>query len=86
MELRGRIGFMLTNIVWLLNPDAIVIGGGVAKAGEWIFAPVRAEIQSRCSPVFWQKLEIIPAKLGGDAGLIGAATLGMDLAQTYSES
>lgn len=85
-EIGGRIGFMLSNVVWLLNPDAIVIGGGVAKAGEWVFGPVRAEIKSRCSPVFWQKLEIIPAKLGGDAGLIGAATLGMDLAQSESKS
>ena len=79
-EIGGRIGFMLSNIVWLLNPDTIVIGGGVAKAGEWIFGPVRSEIKSRCSPVFWQKLEIVPAKLGSDAGLIGAATLGLDQA------
>jgi glucokinase len=80
-EIGGRIGFMLSNIVWLLNPDTIVIGGGVAKAGEWIFGPVRAEIKSRCSPVFWQKLDIVPALLGSDAGLIGAATLGLDIAQ-----
>jgi glucokinase len=79
-EIGGRIGFALSNIVWLLNPDAIVIGGGVAQAGEWIFGPVRAEIKSRCSPVILQKLEILPAKLGGDAGLIGAAALALDTA------
>lgn len=79
-EIGGRVGFMLANIVWLLNPDTIVIGGGVAKAGEWVFGPVRSEIKNRCSPVFWQKLEIVPAQLGSDAGLIGAATLGLDLA------
>ena len=80
-EIGAHIGFALSNIVWLLNPDAIVIGGGVAKAGEWIFGPVRAEIKSRCSPVFWQRLEILPAKLGSDAGLIGAATLALDTAR-----
>jgi hypothetical protein len=41
---------------------------------------VRAEIRSRCSPVFWQRLEILPAKLGSDAGLIGAAALALDTA------
>ena len=80
-EIGAHIGFALSNIVWLLNPDAIVIGGGVAKAGEWIFGPVRAEIKSRCSPVFWERLEILPAKLGSDAGLIGAATLALDTAR-----
>ena len=79
-EIGGKLGFVLANIVWLLNPDAIVIGGGVAKAGEWIFGPVRAEIKSRCSPIVCQKLELLPAKLGSDAGLIGAAALGLDLA------
>ena len=81
-DVGSRIGFALSNVVWLLNPDAIVIGGGIARAGEWIFGPVRAEIKSRCSPVFWQKLEILPAKLGSDAGLIGAAALALDTART----
>ncbi len=79
-EIGVRIGYALSNVVWLFNPDAIVMGGGIAKAGEWIFRPVRTEIQSRCSPVFWQRLEILPAKLGSDAGLIGAATLALDTA------
>jgi glucokinase len=79
-EIGVRIGYALSNIVWLLNPDAIVIGGGIANAGEWIFGPVREEIRSRCSPVFWQRLEILSAKLGSDAGLIGAATLALDTA------
>jgi glucokinase len=79
-EIGARIGFALSNVVWLLNPDAIVIGGGVAQAGEWIFEPIRAEIRNRCSSVFWQRLEILPAKLGSDAGLIGAATLALDTA------
>lgn len=77
-ETGAHLGYALSNIVWLLNPDAIVLGGGIAKAGDWIFSPVRAEIKNRCSPVFWQRLEIIPAQLGSDAGLIGAATLALD--------
>ncbi len=77
-EIGGQIGFQLANIVWLLNPDAIVIGGGVAKAGDLVFGPIKAEIQRRCSDVLWENLAIVPALLGSDAGLIGAATLALD--------
>lgn len=77
-EIGGHIGFQLANLVWLLNPDAIVIGGGVAKAGDLIFHPVRREIENRCSDVLFEKLAIVPAQLGSDAGLIGAAQLGLD--------
>lgn len=77
-EIGTHIGFQLSNLVWLLNPDAIVIGGGVAKAGDLIFNPVRREIQGRCSEVLCEKLALVPAMLGSDAGLIGAAQLGLD--------
>lgn len=74
-EIGTEIGVVLSNIVWLLNPDAIVIGGGVAKAGEWVFAPIRKTIASRTASVIREKLAIVPAALGNDAGVIGSATL-----------
>lgn len=77
-EIGTHVGFQLANLVWLLNPDAIVIGGGVAKAGDLIFEPVRREIANRCSAVLVEHLAIVPATLGSDAGLIGAAQLGLD--------
>lgn len=72
------IGFCLTDIVWLLNPDAIILGGGVAGAGELLFKPIRDTIRARTSPVFHDALAILPAELGTDAGLIGAAALAAD--------
>ena len=72
------LGAALADVVWLLNPDAIVLGGGVAQAGELIFAPVRRTIHERTSPVFHEKLEILPAELGSDAGLIGCGALAVD--------
>ena len=68
-----KIGVGLTNVIWLVNPDRIVIGGGVAKAGERLFGYIRQTIRTRCEKTFWEKLEVVPATLGNDAGIIGAA-------------
>jgi glucokinase len=73
-----EIGIMLTNIAWLLNPDRIVIGGGIAKAGPLIFEPIRRTIRERTSPVYHEQLEVVPAELGNDAGIIGSAALAVD--------
>jgi glucokinase len=73
-----KIGVGLTNVIWLVNPDRIVIGGGVAQAGERLFGYIRHTIRSRCDKTFWEKLDIVPATLGNDAGIIGAATLALE--------
>ena len=73
-----EIGIMLTNIVWLLNPDRIVIGGGVAKAGPLIFEPIKRTIRERTSAIYHEHLEVVPAELGNDGGIIGSATLALD--------
>lgn len=72
------LGTALTSIVWILNPDAIVIGGGVAKAGDLLFDPVRRHMQSTLNPVFFENLDILPAKFGDEAGMIGCAVLAVD--------
>jgi glucokinase len=76
-----EIGIMLTNIVWLLNPDRIVIGGGVAKAGPPLFEPIRRTIRERTSGVYHEQLEVVPAELGNDGGIIGSAALALDAAE-----
>ena len=78
-ETGEMLGSCLADVVWLLNPDAIVLGGGVAKAGELLLAPVRETIRARTSHVYTDNLSIVPAALGSDAGLIGAAALAADL-------
>ena len=72
------LGASLCDVVWLLNPDALVLGGGVAQAGELVFGPLRRTLRERTSPVFHEHLEILPAELGSDAGLIGAGALAVD--------
>jgi glucokinase len=73
-----KIGVGLTNVIWLVNPDRIVLGGGVAQAGERLFKYIRDTIEHRCERTFWEKLEIVPATLGNDAGIIGAASLALE--------
>jgi glucokinase len=73
-----KIGVGLTNVIWLVNPDRIVLGGGVAQAGERLFKHIRHTIEHRCEKTFWEKLEIVPATLGNDAGIIGAASLALE--------
>ncbi|PYJ08969.1 MAG: sugar kinase [Verrucomicrobia bacterium] len=80
-DLGFEIGIILTNIVWLLNPDRIVIGGGVAKAGELVFGPIKHTIRERTSAVFHEHLEVIPAELGNDGGMIGSAALAVEAAE-----
>jgi glucokinase len=77
-QLGIEIGTALSNAVWLLNPDTIVIGGGVARAGELLFAPIRQTIRALTMPIFYENLVIVPAALGNDAGVIGSASVALD--------
>jgi glucokinase len=77
-EIGFEIGIMLSSIVWLLNPDRIVIGGGVAKAGPLLFEPIQRAIRERTAAVYHERLAVVAAELGNDAGIIGSATLALD--------
>ncbi len=75
--LGNEIGAALSNAIWVLNPDTIVIGGGVAAAGELLFDPIRRSIRERTSTLFSEQLRVLPAQLGNDAGIIGCAALAL---------
>ncbi|QPP09987.1 ROK family protein [Streptomyces bathyalis] len=57
----------------LVEIEIAVLGGGVAKAGEVLFAPLRRSLREYATLSFVQGLEVVPAQMGTDAGLIGAA-------------
>jgi glucokinase len=77
-EIADWLGTALSSIAWLLNPDAFVIGGGVAQAGSLLFEPLERKVQSMLSTVVWEKLQILPAKFSNEAGIIGNAALAAD--------
>lgn len=61
------------NLVTVLWPDLIVVGGGVAAAGEQLLAPLRAAVAAAAPVVDPSSYRIVPAVLGSSAGAIGAA-------------
>lgn len=61
------------NVITVVAPNRIVIGGGVASLGDWILKPIRQTLKERSHIVPFEQLEIVYASLGGDAGAIGAA-------------
>jgi glucokinase len=65
------------SVTYLIQPQAFIIGGGVAQSGAILFDPLRRHLAERLSPVFAERIVIKPAELGNDAGVIGAATLAM---------
>lgn len=69
------IGIGLSSVVNLLNPEKIVIGGGVADAGEFLFAPIRETLKKRSMPIQGAAVQVVHAELGNSAGVIGASLL-----------
>jgi glucokinase len=61
--------------VMLLNPARIVIGGGIAKAGDALFLPLRQELESQMTGWSRARLDVFPAELGDDSVLWGALIL-----------
>jgi glucokinase len=71
-----RVGRVLAGAIVLLWPERIVVGGGVADAGEALFAPLRAEIRRRACVAPVDTIAVVPAELGPHAGAVGAALWG----------
>jgi glucokinase len=82
LERAGRVlGIAIANLTIFLTPERIVVGGGVAEAGELLLGPLRDELERRAGNVAPLALiEVVPAALGPYAGAIGAALHGAESA------
>jgi glucokinase len=68
-----HIGRHLANLAHAFNPEVIVLGGGVSHIGELFFEPIEQAMRDNVMhPSFVEDLILLPAKLGDDAGLVGA--------------
>ena len=74
-EAATYLGLALANVVNLVNPRMVVLGGPIAQIGEPFLAPLRREVRRRALWDALAGLEIVPSALGDDAGVIGAAAL-----------
>ncbi len=77
-EVGTCLGVALASYVNALNPEIIVIGGGIANAGELILGPARNEMMKRAYTVPARAVKVVPAKLKNDAGIIGAASIAVN--------
>jgi glucokinase len=75
----GRyLGIGIANLIAVISPDRVVLGGGVAGAGELLFTPIRAELELRVRTTALDAVAVVPAELGTWAGSIGAAVHGAE--------
>ena len=69
------IGFGMASVVNLLNPEKIIIGGGVADAGDFLINPLKETLRKRAMKIAGSAVDVVPAELGNTAGVIGASLL-----------
>jgi glucokinase len=72
-EMAEMIGVAVADLANILNPEIVVIGGGVARAGGILFRPIRSAVKRLALPNVSRGLRVVPAALGNDAGTLGAA-------------
>ena len=78
MESATAIGNVLAKLVNFFNPSVIVVGGGLALAGERYLASIREVVYRRSTPLATSDLVVKKSALGEDCGVVGAAVLVLD--------
>jgi glucokinase len=73
-----KLGYAIVNYIHILDIRKIIVSGGVAKAGDFLFQPARQTAEKYLMPPFLEDFEIIPESLGNDAALLGAASLAFE--------
>jgi glucokinase len=73
------LGTALANVVSLLNPQKIVIGGGASAAGELLLAPAREAMHKWAQPLAVKQVQIVRSRLGASAPLLGMAKIIFDM-------
>ena len=77
----GRyLGIGIANMIAVLTPDRVVLGGGVSAAGDLLLDPIRQELRRRVRTTALDEVELVTAELGTWAGAIGAAVYGAEVA------
>ena len=73
------VGLGVASVMNLFSPEMVIIGGGVAQAGDIIFDPIRRSAKANAIKTMFDACPIVPAALGDDAGIYGGASLIFDL-------
>ena len=73
----GRLGLGIVNLVNMLNPEVVVVGGGVIAAGELLLEPARRVLAERALRPSRDQVRIVRAQFGAESGMVGAAALAL---------
>ena len=76
-----RLGAGLTSLIYVLTPEAVIIGGGVSASAQYFFPAIWAEIERRVLPSSRIRLQLLTAQLGNRAGMVGAAKLAWQIVE-----
>jgi len=76
-EAATYLGVGMVNLVNIFNPEMIIVGGGVANMGDLLLEPARQVVMERAFKLSAQAVRIVPAQLGDDSGLLGAAAFAL---------
>lgn len=75
------VGVGVANLIQLYNPQVVIIGGGIAQAGDLLFTAIQRTVDERARMVPASTAKIVPASLGDDAGIFGGAVLVFEAAK-----
>jgi glucokinase len=75
------LGIGIANMITVISPDRVVIGGGISAAAELLMGPIRDEVRQRVRTTSLDDVELVTAELGTWAGAIGAAMHGAERAE-----
>jgi glucokinase len=76
-EVGRRLGFGLTSVINIFNPEVVVVGGGALASGELLLEPARAVVAARALPPARDAARVVPAHFGEESGMLGAALLAL---------
>ena len=83
LEVWDRVATYLANslmsTIYLLNPDALVIGGGVAHAGDLLFDPLKRKLRDSLTSECFDHLSVVHARFGNTAGMLGCSAIAAEL-------
>lgn len=73
------LGACLMSVVYLLNPEVIVVGGGVSHSGNLLFDPLKKKLQDTLTLECFENLTVVPARYGNTAGILGSSAMALEL-------
>ena len=80
------LGAGIASLLYVLTPEAVIIGGGISASAKFFFPSLLTEIERRVLPSSREGLEVLTAELGNRAGMVGAAKLAWQLLDFRGES